>query len=203
MPAGTLRRCHRTGHRPGVVATTPNFSFITPNLCDDGHDAPCTNTTGVAAGGDPSAADEAVADTDTWLQTWVPIITSSPAFQKDGLLEITFDEAEDPTLDTTACCGETAGPAASGGDNGLSGPGGGKVGAILISPFITPGLTVTKFSYNHFSSLASVEDLFGPAPSGRGPDGDDDLRQAHLRRLDGREAGSSAGRSTGLVRRPG
>jgi hypothetical protein len=161
MPAGTLPGVTGLVTDLASIATTPNFSFITPNLCDDGHDAPCTNTTGVAAGGDPSAADEAVADTNTWLQTWVPIITSSPAFQKDGLLEITFDEAEDPTLDTTACCGETAGPAASGGDNGLSGPGGGKVGAILISPFITPGLTVTKFSYNHFSSLASVEDLFG------------------------------------------
>src|SRR5207253_10184631 len=25
------------------VATTPNFSFITPSLCDDGHDAPCAD----------------------------------------------------------------------------------------------------------------------------------------------------------------
>jgi phosphatidylinositol-3-phosphatase len=161
MPAGTLPGVTGLVADLASVATTPNFSFITPNLCDDGHDAPCTNTTGAAAGGDPSAADESVADTNTWLRTWVPIITSSPAFQKDGLLEITFDEAEQPTLDTTACCGETAGPAAQGGDNGWSGPGGGKVGAILISPFITPGLTVTKLSYNHFSSLASIEDLFG------------------------------------------
>jgi hypothetical protein len=22
-------------------ASTPNFVFVTPNLCDDGHDAPC------------------------------------------------------------------------------------------------------------------------------------------------------------------
>ena len=137
------------------VATTPNFSFITPNLCDDGHDYPCTNTTGAGQGGGSS-----VGDLNRWLETWVPIITSSPAFKENGLLEITFDEAEEPTLDTTACCGESAGPAADNGHNGIDGPGGGKVGAVLISPFIKPG-TLIKKSYNHYSSLASIEDLFG------------------------------------------
>ncbi len=137
------------------VATTPNFSFITPNLCDDGHDYPCTNTTGAGQGGGSS-----VGDLNQWLETWVPIITSSPAFKENGLLEITFDEAEDPTLDTTACCGESTGPAADNGHNGIDGPGGGKVGAVLISPFIKPG-TLVKKSYNHYSSLASIEDLFG------------------------------------------
>ncbi len=140
------------------VATTPNFSFIAPNLCDDGHDYPCTNTTGAGQGGGSS-----VADTNQWLQTWVPIILNSPAYKQDGLLEITFDEAEQgPTgLDTTACCGETAGPDASGGENGLHGPGGGKVGAVLISPFISAGTVITKTSYNQYSSLASIEDIFG------------------------------------------
>ena len=88
------------------------------------------------------------------------MITSSPAFKQDGLLEITFDEAEEPTLDTTACCGETQGPAAEAGGNGISGPGGGRVGAVLISPFIKAGTVVTT-SFNHYSSLASIEALFG------------------------------------------
>jgi len=44
-----------------------------------------------------------------FLMRWVPKITSSPAFKKDSLLEITFDEAETPTLDTTACCNEQRG----------------------------------------------------------------------------------------------
>lgn len=138
------------------VATTPNFSFITPNLCDDGHDYPCHNTTGAGVGGGSSEA-----DINQWLQTWVPIIQASPAYQQDGLIEITFDEGETPSLDSTACCGETNGPAANGGGNGITGPGGGKVGAVLLSPDITPGLVVTKTSYNHYSSLASIEDLFG------------------------------------------
>ncbi len=171
MPAGTLPGVTGLATDLQSIVTTPNYSLIVPNLCDDGHDGgvvpennatyACTNTTGAAAGGDPTAADPSVADTNAWLQTWVPIITNSPAFKTDGLLEITFDEAEQPTADYSECCGETAGPAASNGMNGIAGAAGGKVGAILISPFIAPGLTVTKTSYNHFSSLASIEDLFG------------------------------------------
>jgi hypothetical protein len=139
-------------------STTPNFSFISPNLCDDGHDYPCTDTSGAGEGGGSS-----VADTNQWLATWVPIIEASPAYKDNGLIEITFDEAEQGPvgLDHTACCGETPGPAADSGGNGTSGPGGGIVGAVLLSPDITPGTVVTKTSYNHYSSLASIEDLFG------------------------------------------
>ncbi len=156
MPAGTPAGVTGLATDLKSVATTPNLTFITPNLCDDGHDYPCTNTTGAGQGGG-----SAVGDIDKWLQTWVPIITSSPAFQQDGLLEITFDEAESPTLDSTACCGEMPGPAAAPGGNGFSGPGGGIVGAVLLSPFITGHTVVTKTSYNHYSTLASIEDLFG------------------------------------------
>ena len=156
MPAGTPGGVTGLATDLQSTATTPNFSFITPNLCDDGHDYPCVNTTGAGVGGGSSAG-----DINQWLNTWVPIITSSPAFQQDGLLEITTDEGEQPSLDSTSCCGETPGPAADGGKNGITGPGGGKVGAVLISPFIKAGTVVTKTSYNHYSSLASIEDLFG------------------------------------------
>jgi hypothetical protein len=132
-----------------TISSTPNFSFISPNLCDDGHDYPCTNET--------SPGSSALADIDSFLSTWVPLITSSPAFKKDGLLEVTFDEAN--LADTTACCGEKPGPTGvAPGQSG--GPGGGRIGSVLISPFIKPG-GVVKTSLNHYSSLASFEDLFG------------------------------------------
>ena len=156
MPPGTPRGVTGLVKDLKSVSTTPNFSIITPNLCDDGHDYPCTNTTGAGQGGGSS-----VGDINRWLETWVPIITSSPAYRQDGLLIITSDEAEDPNLETTACCGETAGPSADNGKNGIDGPGGGIVGAVLLSPFITPGTVVKKTSYNHYSSLASLEDIFG------------------------------------------
>jgi hypothetical protein len=161
VPLGTTGGALPAGTPAGVtglvtdlqsVSTTPNFSVISPNLCNDGHDFPCKNPTGTSA----------LANIDTFLSTWVPLIENSPAFKQDGLLEITFDEAEavGSATDATACCGETPGPAANSGGNGITGPGGGKVGTVLISPFITPGGVVAK-KYNHYSSLASIEDLFG------------------------------------------
>jgi hypothetical protein len=38
-------------------------------------------------------------------------------------------------------------------------PGGGDTGSVLISPYITPG-TVSTTNYNHYSWLATMEDLF-------------------------------------------
>jgi hypothetical protein len=38
-------------------------------------------------------------------------------------------------------------------------PGGGRVGAVLLSPFIKPG-TVSNVGYNHYSLLKSIEQIF-------------------------------------------
>jgi phosphatidylinositol-3-phosphatase len=147
MPEGALR--HETGLATDLstYAKTPNFVFITPDLCDDGHDSPCKNEAGGAT---------ALASIDTFLETWVPKITSSEAFLKNGLLEIVFDEAS--TSEAESCCGEEAGPNSP--LPGIVGPGGGRTGAVLISRFIKPG-TVSSVEYNHYSSLASWESLFG------------------------------------------
>lgn len=39
--------------------------------------------------------------------------------------------------------------------------GGGQVGLLLISSFVKPGSSDLVDYYNHFSLLASIEDLFG------------------------------------------
>ncbi|HET7563564.1 MAG TPA: alkaline phosphatase family protein [Gemmatimonadaceae bacterium] len=127
------------------AATTPNYAFITPDLCSDGHDAKC-------ADGGPGGLTAA----NTFLRTWVPRIVQSPAFREDGLLIVTFDEATGS--DATACCNEQPGPNTKA--PGWTGPGGGRIGAVLLSPFITPG-TVSDTPYNHYSMLKSVEELFG------------------------------------------
>jgi len=155
VPLGPVGGTPATGVRGGSglqvdlkkASTTPAFSYIVPNLCSDGHDFPCVNQRG---GG------SAAADIDAFLTTWVPRITGSPAFRHGGMLEITFDEGSD--LDASACCGERPGPGAD--RPGIIGPGGGRIGALLISPFIRGG-TVSNRPYNHYSSLASWEDLFG------------------------------------------
>ncbi len=129
------------------AGSTPNFTFITPNLCHDGHDAPC-------ADGEPGGLTSA----DSFLQTWVPKILASPAYQQDGLLIVTFDESGGALADSSACCGE--GPSANVLLPGIAGLGGGKVGAVVLSPFVKGG-TVSATDYNHYSLLRSVEDLFG------------------------------------------
>jgi hypothetical protein len=133
---------------------TPNFTFITPNLCNDGHDDPCVD-------GSPGGLVAA----DAWLRTWVPRITGSPAFKRDGLLLITFDEAEaDPehpeAADASACCDQAQFPNTPNNGGPVPGRGGGRVGAVALSPFIRAG-TVTSHPYNHFSTLRTVERLFG------------------------------------------
>lgn len=152
LPSGTPAGTTGLATDLKTVATTPHLSVIVPNLCNDGHDAPCINQ---------SASSSALTNIDAFLQTWVPLITASPAFKQDGLLEVTFDEADvsgnDPT-GAAACCNEQPGPAAA--DPGLTGPGGGRIGAVLVSPFIAGG-TRTTTPYNHYSTLGTIEDLFG------------------------------------------
>ncbi len=128
------------------AASTPALSYITPNLCHDGHDSPCVD-------GQPGG----LASADAFLRTWVPRITSSPAFQRDGALVITFDESDGPQSDATACCGEGPGPNSP--LPGIAGLGGGRVGALVLSRFVAPGSTSTT-PYNHYSLLASIEDLW-------------------------------------------
>jgi hypothetical protein len=130
------------------VETTPRFSFITPNLCNDGHDSPCIS--GWRGG---------LVAADYFLRKWVPRITSSPAFQQDGILIVAFDEAEasGSSADATACCNEKSGPNTT--MPGISGPGGGRMGAVILSRYVKPG-SVTDEGYNHYSLLRSLEDLY-------------------------------------------
>ena len=54
----------------------PNYSFIVPNLCNDGHDCP-------------------LGTVDSWLQANIGPLVGNSQFQRDGLLIVTFDEASD------------------------------------------------------------------------------------------------------------
>jgi hypothetical protein len=128
------------------ASTTPSFAFITPNLCNDGHDTPCVDG---RPGGLPAA--------DQFLQSWVPKILGSPAWADGSLLIITFDEA--PTSDASACCGEQPGLNTPNPGGTTFGPGGGRTGAVLISQFVQPG-SVNDTPYNHYALLRSIEDIF-------------------------------------------
>ena len=156
------------------ISTTPNFSFITPNLCDDGHDSPCAN-------GEPGG----LKSINIFLQKLIPVILNSPAYKQDGLIIINFDEGGTGTIkesntgtvvtvDGASCCQQQEGP-----NLGRQYPievkhmshgrlittrtlsfGGDRTGALLLSKYIRPG-TVSSVPYNHYSLLKSLELIFG------------------------------------------
>lgn len=167
-------------------ATTPRFSWISPDNCSDAHDATCK---GDNLSGDPNNHQGGLYASDLFLERYIPMIMASPAFQHDGEIQIIFDEAfppykmygnsiadytgnSDSTLNVptdtaqsvVACCNELPGPnTTQPGDQAFgqdTTPGGGITGAVFISRFIRPG-SISDQPYNHYSWLRSMEDLYG------------------------------------------
>ncbi len=168
------------------VRTTPRFAFITPNLCDDGHDATCagTNDAGGTTGG--------LVGADDFLRTWMPLILNSPAYRSGHtLVMITFDEGG--VTDTASAGNEQPGPnsanpgyspllntpvAAFGGATyyqllGIKGltpgqepvagtmPGGGQVGAVLLNPDLDHGWQ--RRQHGFLQPLLGATNVRGPA----------------------------------------
>lgn len=151
--------------------TTPRFSFVVPNLCNDAHD-----TRGCAGPDIENGSSAGLAAADKWLKHWMPLILDSPAYRSGELLVvITFDEANFD--DARGCCGEVGGPNnANPGFSRILGlfglqavptlagqyPGGGQVGALLLNrKHVIAGSRNTTGSYNHYSALRSYEDILG------------------------------------------
>lgn len=97
-----------------LVGVTPNFVWITPGLCHNGHDC-------------------AVDIAGTWLDGQVSRIVSSDAWRSDGILFIVWDEGD-------------------GGDGNL-------VPLIVLTKDATA--TRIETQYDHYSLLATIEDVFG------------------------------------------
>lgn len=97
---------------PDLKSGTPQLSWITPGLCNDGHDC------GLRA-------------SDRWLAGVVPQITSSPAWRKDGVLFITWDES-------------------SAGD--------GRVALLVVAPSLRGQITAPL---DHYSLSATISEQLG------------------------------------------
>jgi hypothetical protein len=121
----------------GKAEKTPSYSFIAPTPCDAGTAGQC-----------PAGAAEGAAGADAFLSAWVPKILASPAYKADGLLIVTFSSTNPPVAGAPAPTGDPL-----------------RTGALLLSPFVTPGGTDGK-AYNPYSLLRSVEDLFALKPLG-------------------------------------
>ena len=110
----------------------PAFSYIVPDVLDDAHDG-------------------TLAAADTWLQQNIAPLIASQQFQTDGLLIITFDEADDS--DTTH--------------------GGGHIATIIISPKAKRQFQSQNL-YQHQSTLRLILSSLGissfPGASASAPD---------------------------------
>jgi phospholipase C len=108
----------------------PNFSFIAPNLCDDTHNC------GMMSG-------------NTWLATWLPIITSSTAYLKGTTaIFLTFDEGEGDTYGED--CVNSTDPSCH-------------VATIVVSRFVSPGRKASDL-YTPYSLLRTTEEMLGVTP---------------------------------------
>jgi hypothetical protein len=148
-----------------VAKKTPTLSLVVPSACHDGSEVPC-------APEQPAG----LAGAQGFLETVVPKITASQAYKEGGLIAITFDQApqEGPNADASSCCATpeypnlpdpATPPPAAAGPVKPSG-GGGRVGLLLISPFVKAGSVEESGYYNHFSLLLSIEELLGLPPLG-------------------------------------
>jgi hypothetical protein len=141
----------------GKAEKFPTLAYIVPNACHKGGEQPCEE--GAPTG--PEATEE-------FLKSVVPSIEESFAYKDGGLIVITSAQArqggEKP--DTGACCIYPEYPnLPPEPEEAVTGPvkekgGGGRVGALLISPFIEAGTTSETY-FNHYSLLVSLEELFG------------------------------------------
>ena len=122
----------------------PAFSFITPDTCNDGHDDPCA---GQKVGGLTTA--------DAFLKRNVPSLMSYLA-RHNGLLIINFDEGFVPSDPSAVLSNTNDYTCATCVGMGI----GGRTGAVLISPRLKQGVTVST-GYDHYSLLRTIEDGFG------------------------------------------
>jgi hypothetical protein len=142
----------------GKGSKAPALSYIVPDACHTGGPVPCEP--GKPTG--PAASEE-------FLETVVPAILASAAYKENGLIAITSSLApqsgEHP--DSSACCVvpeysnmPPAPPAEPSTGPVKPSGGGGRVGMLLISPFVKPGTVNETGYFNHFTTLLTIEELF-------------------------------------------
>lgn len=116
-------------------------------IAPDAADADSAPTFSYILPGPAHDGSTSLADADAWLAATLPPLLASKAYNDGGLVVVTFDAGAPTDIEA----------------------GGGRVGALLLSPYVTAGGTIGA-PYDAFSLLASVEGLFGLEPLGYAKD---------------------------------
>jgi hypothetical protein len=109
-----------------------------------------------------------IAPDEAQLETLVTEIKKSLAYKDGGMIVVTYAQApqEGEKPDASGCCIDPDFPNLP--DDGAKAPptgpvretnGGGRVGLLLLSPYVEPGTTSETY-FNHFSLLVTIEELF-------------------------------------------
>ena len=174
-----------------TASKTPSLSYIVPDRCHDGSEEACApgQASGLAAA--DSFLSEVVPQIESspaYKAGGLIAITSDEAPQSGPNADssgccMTSAYPNLPTATTgatgetglttaTGATGTTSGTGTTGatgatgasGETGTAGAaplGGGRVGLLLISKYVKPGSVNVTGEYNHYSLLASIENLFG------------------------------------------
>jgi hypothetical protein len=119
----------------------PDFSFITPNVLDDGHTTPSNATTCPPSGTSLQCA-------DIWLSGFLPQVTKNPVFS-NTIVFITWDES-----------------ARIGNETKNTNPNN-QVLLIAVSPDSKKGFVDNTTLYSHYSLLATIEKIYDLGTLGR------------------------------------
>jgi hypothetical protein len=123
------------------AGTAPRYNFITPDLCHDMHGDQvlltnkCPGTDLIALG-------------DTWLSSEMPKILASSQYRNGGVVFILWDESE---FAFSPACAASLSPSCN-------------IGLIILSPDLkSPGYSNT-ITYDHSSTLRTLQEIFQLGP---------------------------------------
>jgi phosphatidylinositol-3-phosphatase len=118
----------------------PSYSWISPDQCNDMHGRGGTDPTTDRC--NFANENSLIQDGDAFLGSTVSMIMSSPAWNGNSVIFVTWDETDFPFNDVSGCCDAN--------------PGGGHVITLVISHSDNTART-SSVAYNHYSMLATIE----------------------------------------------
>ena len=129
------------------MRTHANLTYITPDLCSDGHDEPCVD-------GRPGG----LVSIDRWMRNWIPRILAVAGVRAQRRARDHLRRVRRPAERRQRLLQRAAGTELPDARHRRDGRWQGRRAGDL--PWTQPNSRSTT-PYNHYSLLASIEDLFG------------------------------------------